>query len=335
MLEQGALGTQGAFQFLAPFIRTSDPHACRQAIWTIAFSFFFLIETYFIMLIVTLAGPNLISRDLRNNALPLYLSRPLTRLDYFLGKLGVIGGIVGMVAVLPAAAAYVLGVCFSLDASVIRDTWRILPGSILYGAVIVVSAGTLILALSSLSRRSLYVGLAWFAVCLISWVVGMVLETIRHEEIEHRVWSEYHRNNLDWDGRPANHRFRDGMDFGPQAISVHEAARQAAAKDAPTDWRPLFSYAWNVQRLGEVALSTDDAWVKLARALNEKKRTAQSMLAGSYQGEDDDTPADDREFADTMVFQYPWKWSAGVLAAIVGISLWILSLRVKSLDRLR
>ena len=33
--------------------------------------------------------------------------------------------------------------------------------------------------------------------------------------------------------------------------------------------------------------------------------------------------------------QYPWIWSAGVLAGLLGLSLWILSTRVKSLDRLR
>ena len=117
--------------------------------WTVAYSFFFQTELYFIMLLVTLAGPNLISLDLRYNALPLYFSRPVTRLDYFLGKLGVIAALVAAVAVLPAVAAYVLGVCFSLDLTVVRDTWRLLPASILYGLVIVVSAGTLMLALSS------------------------------------------------------------------------------------------------------------------------------------------------------------------------------------------
>ena len=148
--------------------KANDLHACRQAVWTISYSYFFRIELFFIMLIVTLAGPNLISRDLRFNALPLYLSRPLTRLDYFLGKLGMIAAVVAAVAVIPAVAAYVLGVCFSLDLSVVRDTWRLLPASIVYGMVIVVSAGTLMLAMSSLSRRSLYVGLAWIGVWLIT-----------------------------------------------------------------------------------------------------------------------------------------------------------------------
>src|SRR5260370_40939913 len=104
------------------------------------------------MFLVVVAGPGLISRDLRFNALPLYFARPLTRLDYFLGKLGVIGALVGTVAVVPAVLAYVVGVCFSLDLGVVRDTYRVLLASIAYGCVITLSAGTLILAMSSLTR---------------------------------------------------------------------------------------------------------------------------------------------------------------------------------------
>ncbi len=92
MIEQGVSGAETWLPFLTMLAGASDLHGCRQAVWTIAFSYYFQIELYFIMLIVTLAGPNLISRDLRFNALPLYLSRPLTRLDYFLGKLGMIAG---------------------------------------------------------------------------------------------------------------------------------------------------------------------------------------------------------------------------------------------------
>ena len=47
------------------------------------------------MVLVLLVGPNLVSQDLRYNALPLYFSRPLRRIDYFLGKLGVIMALLG------------------------------------------------------------------------------------------------------------------------------------------------------------------------------------------------------------------------------------------------
>ncbi len=41
-------------------------------------------------LIALLAGPGLVSADLRNNALPLYLARPLTRSGYVLGKISIL-----------------------------------------------------------------------------------------------------------------------------------------------------------------------------------------------------------------------------------------------------
>ena len=190
LFEQGSQTIISLLQPILPPGIAADPHAYRHAVWTIAYSIFFKVEIFYIMLLVVMAGPNLISRDLRFNALPLYFSRPLTRWDYFLGKLGVIAAIVAAVSVVPAAVAYVLGVCFSLDLSVIRDTWRLLPASILYGLVIVVSAGTIMLALSSLSRRSLYVGIAWVGLWVISTAVSGVLAGIQHQALFHKIWQE-------------------------------------------------------------------------------------------------------------------------------------------------
>src|SRR5262249_17454065 len=121
----------------------SGPKAYRGAVWTMAFNTFFGIETFCAMLLVLAVGPDLVSQDLRFNAIPLYLSRPLRRTDYFLGKLGVIAVFLAAVAVGPAVAAYVLGLAFSLDLGVLRDTWRLLVGSVGFGLVVVLSAGTL------------------------------------------------------------------------------------------------------------------------------------------------------------------------------------------------
>ncbi len=107
----------------------------------------------------------------------------MTRYDYFLGKLGIIAALVAAVAVIPAVLAYALGICFSLDLSVARDTWRLLPASVVYGLLIVVSAGTLMLAMSSMSRRSLYVGLAWIGMWLIGNTVALALAGMQEEMI--------------------------------------------------------------------------------------------------------------------------------------------------------
>src|SRR5438876_10211400 len=121
----------------------AKPQDYRSAVWTIFYSFFFKAELASALFLVLIVGPNLISRDLRLNALPLYFSRPLRRIDYLLGKLGVIGAFLAAVVISPAIFAYVLGVAFSFQLSVIQQTYRLLGASMLYCLIIVVSAGTL------------------------------------------------------------------------------------------------------------------------------------------------------------------------------------------------
>src|SRR5262249_33618325 len=151
-------------------------------VWTMAFNTFFGIETFCAMLLVLAVGPDLVSQDLRFNAIPLYLSRPLRRTDYFLGKLGVIAVFLAAVAVGPAVAAYVLGLAFSLDVGVLRDTWRLLVGAVGFGLVVVLSAGTLMLAISSLSRNSRLVGATWVGLWVVSNITADVLQqTVRRD----------------------------------------------------------------------------------------------------------------------------------------------------------
>ena len=325
---------------------SADPHAYRQAIWTIAYAAFFQVELVFIMLLVVLIGPNLISRDLRFNAFPLYFSRPLTRLDYFLGKLGVIATLVAAVAVVPALAAYVLGVCFSLDLKVIRDTWHLPLVSALYGLVIVVSVGTLMLALSSLSRRSLYVGIAWVGFWIVSSTVASVLEGIHQSTVFFAVHQEEMANrpaetppeqespaaaDASARQRPQPRPFQD-----PVWQRTQERARSELAKTAPTDWRPLCSYKANLARVGEALFNTDAAWVQIGKAIATPRPSFMETLFHRKDSEKPEASASvNRRLADQFVPQYPWIWSAGALAGLLGMSLWILSMRVKSLDRLR
>ncbi len=378
LIEQGVLGADLVTMLKSQGV-VDDLQSLRQAIWTIAYSLFFKVELYFILLLVTLTGPNLISLDLRYNALPLYLSRPITRLDYFLGKLGVIAVLVAAVAVLPTMAAYLLGVCFSLDLTVVRDTWRLLPASILYGLVIVVSAGTLMLALSSMSRRSLYVGLTWVGLCVISWMVAGVLGLVRLESLDNQVAREAkaaQREKAQQELERVRQRPKDDsqefdeMDF-TQPLEESDASpvppqppvlpprkrpgqsrrfdwqerqrlvHQEDVKSRKTNWRPLFSYADNIDRLGAALLGTDAAWVQIGRVYERRRVQVESMAGISPGGWSNNynykaEPANERCLAELWnVPQYPWTWSAAVLAGLLGLSLCILSTRVRSLDRLR
>jgi len=54
------------------------------------FQAFVNVQAGFAIFVTLLVGPPLVARDLRNNALPLYLCRPFSRTEYVLGKMSVL-----------------------------------------------------------------------------------------------------------------------------------------------------------------------------------------------------------------------------------------------------
>jgi ABC-2 type transport system permease protein len=329
LFEQQAEMVMPIIQFFRlPKEMMAGPHAFRTTVWTLAYEYFFQFEMFFAMILVLLVGPNLISQDLRFNALPLYFSRPLRRIDYFVGKLGVIATFLGAVAVVPAVLAYVLGVVFSLDLGVIRDTAHLLPAALGYGLLIVLSAGTLMLALSSLSRNSRYIGALWVGVWFVSSGLATVLSIIHRESA---FWETYRRERPSQQvGRVRPGEPAPGARLGPRGrprlprpdsamIAVNqraiERAQDARLEAMREDWGPLFSYTANLHRIGTGLLDTDAAWAQLGRLADPR--------------------APERVAANMGAPLYPWYWSAGVLAFLMGLSVWILTSRVKSLDRLR
>ena len=65
------------------------------------FRTFVEVQGYFAFILTILVAPPLISRDLSNNALPLYLCRPLSRFEYVLGKMAVIVFLLSLITWVP------------------------------------------------------------------------------------------------------------------------------------------------------------------------------------------------------------------------------------------
>jgi ABC-2 type transport system permease protein len=70
-------------------------------------------ETYLIVqgtisfFLALLIGPPLVSRDLANNALPLYLCRPFTRTEYVIGKMSVLLILLSLITWIPGLLLYI------------------------------------------------------------------------------------------------------------------------------------------------------------------------------------------------------------------------------------
>ena len=162
------------FQNLPEELR-AGPKGYRSTFWVLAFTQFFEFQIFVCMILTMLVGPDLISQDLRLNALPLYFSRPLRRIDYFLGKFGVIAAFLLTVTLVPAVLAYLVGLAFSLDPMMVRDTWRVLAASVAFSLVVTLSAGLLMLGFSSLSRNSRQVSAMWVGLWMVGGVASGVL----------------------------------------------------------------------------------------------------------------------------------------------------------------
>ena len=69
---------------------------------------FMIAQKIFAVFLAALAGPGLIAPDVANNALQLYFSRPLTRLDYALGRLTALMGLLSLVTWIPGLALFLM-----------------------------------------------------------------------------------------------------------------------------------------------------------------------------------------------------------------------------------
>jgi len=281
----------------------ASPKDYRLQVWTLSYDYFLLIELRLSMLLILLIGPNLISQDVRLNALPLYFSRPLRRLDYFLGKLGIITTFLAMVIVAPCIIAYVLGLLCSLDITIVRDTWRLLVSSVAYGLIVSISAGLLVLALSSLSRNSRYIALFWLGIWIVSGLTAASLEEAYSKQIARE---SYRAAEME---PPQHHLIR--LMGSSQVNDFEQRMLEAQAHD----WRPLISYIDNLSRLRQALLGSNQAWESLAKLHPIPDRSRFLLM---FRGP-----------------SYPWYWSAFVLLGLFGLSACVLHFQVKSLDRLK
>ena len=118
-------------------------------------------QSIFVFFVTVFGGAGLIANDRRANALQLYLSKPLTRAEYVWGKLAVLMSLLLMVTWVPAMALLLVQLAFSGSfAFLAANAWLVPAITVLS----VIQAGTVaaaMLALSSLSNSSRFVGLMY------------------------------------------------------------------------------------------------------------------------------------------------------------------------------
>jgi ABC-type transport system involved in multi-copper enzyme maturation permease subunit len=115
------------------------------------FRTFLEVQGAFAFILTVLVAPPLISRDLSNNALPLYLCRPLSRTEYVLGKMAVVGFLLSLVTWVPGLLLFVFQASLAGVSWLWSNLW--MAWSIFFGSVVwIILLSLLALAISSLVK---------------------------------------------------------------------------------------------------------------------------------------------------------------------------------------
>ncbi len=117
----------------------------------------------FAMLLSIFGGAGLVANDLRTGAIVVYLSRPLTRRDYVLGKMGVLLALNLSITLAPALLLYLAAVSLLPERFLKLDMAWIAPAVVLQSLLIAIAVSLLALAVSSLSRSARVAGVALMA----------------------------------------------------------------------------------------------------------------------------------------------------------------------------
>ncbi|NCX99667.1 MAG: hypothetical protein EBX35_14105 [Planctomycetia bacterium] len=148
-----------------------DPEQARRTVWSrLLLAFMRAPQAVLLAMVVGLVAPRLIAGDLRAKAWLVYFTRPVSRTDYVLGKVGVLAAIVGLVTLAPALVLWLVGVLVSPSVWVAVATWDLPLRIVAAAAAVTIPTVLLALAYSSLTAETRIAAFAWFATWVACWI---------------------------------------------------------------------------------------------------------------------------------------------------------------------
>jgi ABC-2 type transport system permease protein len=143
------------------YVSTNFPQVAMLAPTADTFRQFLEQQDFFVFIITIYVGAGLIASDRRANALQIYLSKPLMRSEYIAGKAMVLIVFLTLVTLVPALLLLMLQVMFAGSFEFLKKNAFLFPAITVGSMLQVLVASFTMLALSSLSKSSRYVGILY------------------------------------------------------------------------------------------------------------------------------------------------------------------------------
>lgn len=141
------------------------------------FETFVLVQGMYAFFLNLLLGPPLVSRDLTNNALPLYLCRPFSRAEYVFGKMSVLLILFSTVTWVPGLLLFLFKAYLEGGGWLVANLW--IAGAIFIGSLVwIVVIALLSLAISALVKWRVVASAALLAVFFIPSAFGGIVNAL-------------------------------------------------------------------------------------------------------------------------------------------------------------
>jgi ABC-type transport system involved in multi-copper enzyme maturation permease subunit len=171
----------GGLGRVAPQLLESFARALRMDGSAETYRNFMSFEAWPVMIMLALAGALLIGNDVRHNSMAFYLSKPISRWDYVIGKGIAVAFVINFITTAPALVLW-LEYGFIKQNEHFFDQFvekaDLLVGILAYGAVLTVSLTSLLLAAATWLRRTVPLIMAWVILFIFCASLGNALTAL-------------------------------------------------------------------------------------------------------------------------------------------------------------
>ncbi|HTU33906.1 MAG TPA: hypothetical protein VMF66_08900 [Candidatus Acidoferrum sp.] len=180
------------------------------------FAVFLEVQTSLAFLLTCWAAPTLVAGDLTNGALPLFLSRPLSRAEYVTGKFAVLAVLLSLMTWVPALILLLLQAGMGPDGWLTPHLWMI--GPILWCSFIwIILLSLVALAASAWVKWRILAMASIFGVFLIPAGFGAVLNATLHTNWGNLLNISYMFQEIVWAGFHSTYQGGEGAIPKPAA----------------------------------------------------------------------------------------------------------------------
>jgi ABC-type transport system involved in multi-copper enzyme maturation permease subunit len=172
-------------------------------------------QAFWALVLGVTVGAGEIAEDLRTGALTFYLGRPVTRLDYVLGKVAAVSFVVILVTLAPLLFLFVVQALFEGSWKWLGDHAKALPSALAFTAVLCTFVSGLVLGMSAVARRRLWATVsiagALIALTVTSWVLAPANSWTAQSE-EQAFHRQVEEADTPEERRALNERYADAFD---------------------------------------------------------------------------------------------------------------------------